>query len=651
MFSLNNLSVQFNGEYLFENVSYIINKRDRIGLVGKNGAGKTTMMRIISGIFIPDSGQFVSPTDSTVGYLPQEMQLQSKRNVIDETLTAFVEAKKLEKLIEKLTNDVSERDDFESESYHKLVERLSDANDRFTLIGGATQNAKAEKVLLGLGFDNKDFTRSMSEFSGGWQMRVELAKILLQNPDLLLLDEPTNHLDIESIQWLESFLQDYPGALILVSHDRTFLDNITHLTIEISKGRIYDYKACYSDYEILREERLEQETAIFNNQQKQVEQIERFINRFRAKATKARQVQSRIKLLDKMERIEVDAMDLSGIHFRFNQAPPSGKVVIEANRVGKNYGEKTVLENLDFMINRGDRVAFVGRNGEGKTTLSRIITGDLEHSGVIKAGHNVIIGYFAQNQSEYLDGEKTVFQTLDDVATGDVRTRIRGILGGFLFQGDEVDKKVKVLSGGEKSRLAIARLLLSPVNFLVLDEPTNHLDMRSKDILKNALLQFAGTFVVVSHDRDFLQGLTNRVFEFRDRKIKEFIGDIYDFIESRNIETLAELEQVARKNTRDIRSGDSENKVLWERKKEVEREVRKIQNLIEKCEKEIEALEAQISDAEQIISNPTNDQQSINNDDFYKNYSRLKNLLSAHEKQWEELHLKLENLEKEIPLL
>jgi ATP-binding cassette, subfamily F, member 3 len=645
MFSINNLSVQFGGDYLFENVSYIINKRDRIGLVGKNGAGKTTMMRIICGQSMGDSGQVIMPSGSTVGYLPQEMKLRSNKTVIEETLNAFLEVKTLERNIEKYTTEISQRDDYESDDYHRLVEKLSDANERYALIGGATQNARAERVLLGLGFEHKDFNRSMSEFSGGWQMRVELAKILLQNPDLLLLDEPTNHLDIESIQWLENFLQDYSGAIVLISHDRAFLDNITKRTVEISKGKIYDYKASYSDYETLRVERLEQETAVFNNQQKQIEQIERFITRFRAKSTKAKQVQSRVKLLDKMDKVEIDELDVAGIHFRFNQAPPSGKVVLEADRIGKKYGEKTVLENLDFSVARGECIAFVGRNGEGKTTLSRIIIGELEHSGVLKLGHNVMIGYFAQNQAELLDGEKTVFQTLDDVAVGDIRPRVRNILGGFLFQGDDVDKKVKVLSGGEKSRLAIAKLLLSPVNLLVLDEPTNHLDMRSKDILKSALMQFEGTIIIVSHDRDFLQGLTSKVFEFKNRKIKEFLGDIYDFIDNRNIETLSDLEQARKNKESDLKSKDSDSKLQRERKKEFEKEIRVVQNQIQRCENKIEEIDTEIKNAEQSIAAGL--PKEINSDDFYKRYSGLKEDLKKQEQTWEELHLKLEDLGKD----
>ncbi len=645
MFSINNLSVQFNGEYLFEDVSFIINKRDRIGLVGKNGAGKTTMMRLITRQMEPETGTVVIPASGTVGYLPQEMKLRSTKTVIDETFLAFAEANELERRIDKYTREIAEREDYDSDSYHKLAEKLAEANERFALIGGATQQARAEKVLLGLGFEHKDFNRAMSEFSGGWQMRVELAKILLQNPDLLLLDEPTNHLDIESIQWLETFLQDYSGAVVLISHDRAFLDNITRRTIEISKGKIYDYKAPYSQYEILREERLEQEMAMYSNQQREIAQIERFITRFRAKATKARQVQSRVKLLEKMDRVEVDDLDTSAIHFRFNQAPPSGKIVLEAEKIGKKYGEKTVLENLEFSVSRGERIAFVGRNGEGKTTLSRIIIGELEHTGVLKPGHNVQIGYYAQNQTELLDGEKTVFQTLDDVAVGDIRTRIRGILGGFLFQGDDIDKKVKVLSGGEKSRLAIAKLLLSPVNLLVLDEPTNHLDMRSKDILKSALLQFEGTIVLVSHDRDFLQGLTTRIFEFRNRKIKEYLGDVYDFIESRNIQNLSDLEQARKSASAGTSVAESDNKIQWERKKETEREMRKIQNQISQCEDRIHHLETEIKKAEEIISNPAAYPNDFNNDEFYKNYSSLKTELKHMEEKWEELHVRLEEME------
>jgi ATP-binding cassette, subfamily F, member 3 len=510
LISLNNISVQFAGTPLFDDISFIINRRDRIGLVGKNGAGKTTLMRIINGQMEPSKGQLASPSGSSIGYLPQEVQLNSRQKVIDEALKAFAEVKELERKIQRLTDELTNRTDYHTDAYHDLSQKLTEANERYDILEGATQHAKAEKVLLGLGFERSDLQRPLTEFSGGWQMRVELAKILLQSPELIMLDEPTNHLDIESIQWLENFLIDYPGAVVVVSHDRAFLDNVTTRTIEISMGKAYDYKACYSDYEMLREERLEKELAAFGNQQRQIAQVEHFITRFRAKNTKARQVKSKIKMLEKMEKVEVEELDKSSIHFRFPEAPPSGKVVIEAIEVSKNYGSKQVLRDLNFMVARGERLAFVGRNGEGKTTLSRIIIGELEHQGQIKLGHNVKIGYYAQNQAEYLDPEKTVFQTLDDVAAGEVRKQTRNILGGFLFSGDDIDKKVKVLSGGEKSRLAIAKLLLEPVNLLVLDEPTNHLDMRSKDILKSALLQFNGTIILVSHDRDFLQGLTER---------------------------------------------------------------------------------------------------------------------------------------------
>lgn len=646
MFSLNNLSVQFTGEVLFDDVSFIINKRDRIGLVGKNGAGKTTLMKIITGQFIPEKGSVSVPSGARVGYLPQEMQLSGGTKVLEETLNAFAEVRELEKSIHRFSSELSERSDYHSDTYHQLAQKLSDANERFDLLGGNTQSARAERVLLGLGFERSDLDRPLSEFSGGWQMRVELAKLLLQSPELLLLDEPTNHLDIESIQWLEGFLAEYPGAVMVVSHDRAFLDNITNRTVEISLGKMYDYKACYSDYEMLREERLEQEMAAYSNQQREIAQIERFITRFRAKATKARQVQSRVKLLEKMEKIEVDALDTSAIHFRFPEPPPSGKISLEATDISKSYGQKPVLTGLNFMINRGERVAFVGRNGEGKTTLARIITGQLAHQGTMKLGHQVKIGYFAQNQSEFLDPDKTVFETLDDAARGEVRRHIRSILGGFLFSGDDIDKKVKVLSGGEKSRLAIARLLLDPVNLLVLDEPTNHLDMRSKDILKNALLQFGGTIIIVSHDRDFLQGLTDKVFEFRNKKIKEFIGDIYDFISSRKIASLAQLEAIEKASSTGFSNKPQQGKIQHEKKKQHERELRKLHNQVKKCEDRIEAIEKEKAVLEAMIANPADHSERIESGEVFAKYENLKRELKQQETLWEEAHLKLEKLEQ-----
>jgi ATP-binding cassette, subfamily F, member 3 len=642
MISVNNLSVQFSGKFLFENAGFIINKNSRIGLVGKNGTGKSTLMKILGGFQKPESGNVSFPSGSTVGYLPQEIPQQSKKALLEETMTAFDEAQKLESKITKLTKQISERTDYESEEYHKLINNLTDANERLDIIGGHYKEAKAEKVLIGLGFEQKDFSRPMSEFSGGWQMRVEIAKILLKNPDLLLLDEPTNHLDIESIEWIESFLKNYNGAVMLVSHDRAFLDNITDRTIEISMGKLYDYKASYSKYEMMRLERLEHETAAYNNQQRQIAQAERFIERFRAQATKARQAQSKIKQLNKIERIEIEGIDKSSIHFKFPDAPASGKVAIELKDVSKSYGDKIVLSNINLMVSRGERIAFVGKNGEGKTTLSRIIIKDLEHQGIVIPGHNVKIGYYAQNQSDYLNPEKTVFQTLDDVASGEIRKKIRNILGGFLFSDDDVDKKVSVLSGGEKSRLAIAKLLLEPVNLLVLDEPTNHLDMQSKDILKSALLQFKGTIIIVSHDRDFLQGLTEKVFEFKNRKIKEFIGDVYDFIAHRNITSLKELEAAAPSNAKEKEAGDSSNKVSWEQKKQLERDVRKTENQIGKCEKDIARLEKEKKELEEALSNPEKNLKKVSDGDLFKQYEAIKIQISDLESLWEELHLKLE---------
>lgn len=646
MFSVSKLSVQFSGEVLFDDVTFIINKRDRIGLVGKNGAGKTTLMKIITGQFRPENGTVSMPSGSTVGYLPQEMHFHSRQQVLEETLNAFLEVKALEKQIRNLTEEITQRSDYQSAAYRQMTQKLAEASERYELMGGSTQRARAEKVLLGLGFERSDMERPLAEFSGGWQMRVELAKLLLQSPELLLLDEPTNHLDIESIQWLENFLLDYPGAVMLVSHDRTFLDTITSRTLELSLGNLYDYKACYSDYELLRQERMEREMAAFNNQQREIAQIERFISRFRAKATKARQVQSKVKLLQKMEKVEVDELDKSAIHFRFPEAPPSGKISLEAKNISKHYGEKEVLGALNFIIGRGERIAFVGRNGEGKTTLARIIIGDLQHQGVIRLGHQVKIGYFAQNQSEYLDGGKTVYQTLDDVAVGDVRKHIRSILGGFLFSGDDIEKRVKVLSGGEKARLAIAKLLLEPVNLLVLDEPTNHLDMRSKDILKNALLQFGGTIIAVSHDRDFLQGLTDKVFEFRNHRIREFFGDIYDFIASRRIESLNALEAATNK----ISPGSdkaSPGRQSYEQKKDYEREVRRLERSISDCETKIETLEKQARALEQIIANPSLDQGKVDSGQVFAEYEALKKQIREQESIWEEAHLRLAELKPE----
>lgn len=639
MISVNNLSVQFTGQNLFDNVTFNIGDRDRIGLVGKNGAGKSTLLKILCGWQEPETGVIVVASGQTVGYLPQEMVPSGSRTVIDEALTAFETIDALERQQAELSMQVSERTDYESADYERLLTQLHDVTERIAVLGGASRQEQAEKILLGLGFHHSDFKRPITEFSGGWQMRVELAKLLLKRPDFLLLDEPTNHLDIESIQWLESFLQSYPGAVLLVSHDRTFLDNITNRTIEITAGRIYDYKASYSEYVVLMQERRASQMASLTNQQRQVAQIEAFIERFRYKATKSKQVQSRIKMLEKMDTITVDEVSTESIHFQFPPAPHSGKIVVEAEHLGKAYGEKQVFDNVDLTILKGSKVAFVGRNGEGKSTLAKIIVGDIhDQTGLCKIGHQVQIGYYAQNQAAMLDGEKTVFQTIDDIAQGDIRPKIRNILGSFLFDSDDIDKKVKVLSGGEKARLALAKLLLTPSNLLVLDEPTNHLDMNSKDILKNALLQYDGTLILVSHDRDFLQGLTDSLYEFRDGEVHEFKGDIFEFLEYRKIENLKALE-VAKKQTASSQPVVSQNKLNYQQSKERERELRKLRSVVEKIEKEIESLEVEIASKDALLASGSSES---TNPEFYKSYQQLKDMLEQKMSEWEEATIAVE---------
>ncbi|MBN2173587.1 MAG: ATP-binding cassette domain-containing protein [Bacteroidales bacterium] len=644
MISVNNLSIHFTGSDLFSNVSFLINNRDRIGLVGKNGSGKTTLLNIIAGKLVPQQGEVIIPTGTRTGYLEQEMDTGSRVSIFQEALTAFSETRKLEKKIQKLTGEISRRTDYESDEYHQLIQKLTEANDLYHLIGGQSMEGETEKVLLGLGFKRTDFERPVSEFSSGWQMRLELAKILLQKPEVILLDEPTNHLDIESIQWLEEFLKGYYGAVILVSHDRAFLDNVTERTIEISFGKVYDYKASYSGYVQMREERLERQVATYNNQQKQIRQIEKFIERFRYKNTKARQVQSKIKMLDKIDKVEFDEIDESGIHFSFPSAPRSGKVVVEGINLSKKYDDFLVLQDLNFAIIKGDRVAFVGRNGEGKSTLSKILAGELDYSGTLKLGHNLQTGYYAQDQANYLNPNKTVFETIDDIATGDIRRQIRTILGSFLFSGDTIDKKVKVLSGGEKSRLSLAKLLLTPSNLLILDEPTNHLDMQSKDVLKNALLSFDGSLIVVSHDRDFLEGLTNKVFEFRDLKIKEYLGDIYDFMEAKKMNTLQELEKNREKQTFEANQ-ISGNKLGYERKKQLEKVIRKLNTQITRSEEKIRELEAEIARHNGLLSSPN---ESLDFDELSKNYEKFKKMLELEMNNWSDLQEEKENLKNEF---
>lgn len=642
MISINQISIHFTGEDLFSDVSFIIADRDRMGLVGKNGAGKTTLLRILARHLQPDSGEIVYSQDTTMGYLPQEMATRTDRTVVAEAMSAFGEILTLKGRVEGLAAEIAHRTDYESPAYEKLLHRYEEATHSFSLMGGHSIEGDTEKVLLGLGFRHSDFTRPLSEFSSGWQMRVELAKILLRNPSVILLDEPTNHLDIEAITWLEDWIAAYRGALVLVSHDRAFLDNVTSRTLEISQGRIYDFKAGYSEYVEQREQQLEQQLASFENQQRQIAQIERFIERFRYKASKARQVQSRVKLLEKMDRVEVDEMDRATIHFRFPPAPHSGKVVVEINNLTKQYGDNRVLSQIDFTLLKGEKVAFVGRNGEGKSTLSKIIAAGLEYFGEMRIGHNVSIGYYAQNQAELLDPSKTVFQTLDEIAKGDIRTRLKAILGSFLFSGEAIEKKVKVLSGGEKARLALARLLLDPVNLLVLDEPTNHLDMLSKDILKNALLDYTGTLIIVSHDRDFLQGLTTRVVEFRHQKIKEYIGDVYDFLAARKLDNLKQLEVGTLVRSKSTPEETSANRQNYEKRKALEKEKRKVQSRISRCEEEIERAEAELKEMDGKMSSPEQNAAEIQAKEFFDRYHYVKSKTERLMAEWEQLHDELE---------
>lgn len=639
MLAINNLSVQFTGTNLFDNVTFNIGDHDRVGLVGKNGAGKSTLLKILCGWQQPETGTMIIASGQEVGYLPQEMVPDTTRTVIDEALTAFSRIDDLLALQQRLTDEIAERTDYESAEYERLLNRHNEVTEQMVLLGADNRQEKAEKVLLGLGFKHSDFTRPVAEFSGGWQMRVELAKLLLRQPDFLLLDEPTNHLDIESIQWLETFLKGYAGAVVLVSHDRTFLDNITTRTIEITAGRIYDYKCSYSEYVIQMQERRASQMAQLTAQQRQVAQIEAFIERFRYKATKSKQVQSRIKMLDRMETIQVDEVSTESIHFQFQPAPHSGKIVVETQHLGKAYGDLQVFSDVDFLLTSGRKVAFVGKNGEGKSTMAKIIVGEIaDYVGQFKLGAQVQVGYYAQNQAAMLDGEKTVFQTIDDIATGDIRPKIRNILGSFLFDSEDCEKKVKVLSGGEKARLALAKLLLTPSNLLVLDEPTNHLDMNSKDILKNALLQYTGTLILVSHDRDFLQGLTDTLYEFRDGGVHEFKGDIFEFLDWRQAQD--QKLQVAKSSAQPAAKTATQGRQAYEQSKDRERELRKLRSVVEKIEKEIESLESQISAQDAILASG-----AAQDSDFYAKYQSLKDQLDVQMSAWEEATIAVDDFQ------
>ena len=655
MVSVNDLTMEFSARPIFSDVSFVINKTDKIGLAGKNGAGKSTMLKIIAGLQQPTSGTVAKPSEVTIGYLPQQMKLADDTSIINEARKAFARIDEHKARLENLNEQLASRTDYESDSYARLIEDIEYLNDRLAMEGADNMEAEVEKTLLGLGFSREDFDRPTSEFSGGWRMRVELAKILLQKPDLLLLDEPTNHLDIESIQWLEQFLQTKARAVMLVSHDRAFLDNVTKRTIEISCGKAYDYKVSYTPYTALRKERVEQQMRAYENQQKQIADIKAFIERFRYQATKAIQVQSRIKQLEKIVPIEVDEVDNSRLRLKFPPAPRSGDFPLIVEDVGKAYGDHQVFDHADFRIRRGEKVAFVGKNGEGKSTLVKAIMGEIDHTGTLKLGHNVKIGYFAQNQAQLLDEDLTVFETIDNVAVGDIRLKIRDILGAFMFGGEASDKKVKVLSGGEKTRLAMIKLLLEPVNFLILDEPTNHLDLKTKDILKDAIRDFDGTVIVVSHDRDFLDGLVEKVYEFGGGKIKENLGGIYDFLRSKNLENLRDLEltksptgkqtessSVQESNTETRQQDNSASqispKLSYAEQKAREKVVKKAEKKVKEAEEEISRLEALQKEIEDKIASGDTSQETL--DAYAKARKDLENGMSL----WELATMELEEL-------
>lgn len=654
MLSVDNLTVSFGGSDLFRDISFLINAKERIGLVGKNGAGKSTILKLVAGLQSPTSGNISKTEDCTIGYLPQQMRVADDTDLVTECGKAFAEIVELEREIEYCTEQISVRTDYESEEYEKLLHRMHDATERYHMLEGDNRDAEVEKTLLGLGFKRSEFNKATAAFSGGWRMRIELAKLLLKRPTLFLLDEPTNHLDIESIQWLESYLQNYAGAVILISHDRAFLDNVTNRTIEVALGKATDYRVSYSRYMELRAERRQQQIAAYENQQKLIEKTEEFIEKFRYKPTKSNQVQSRIKQLDKLERLEVEDEDNATMNIRFPSAPRSGQVVVEAKEAGMTFpaiegkGEKHVFSGANIVVERGEKVALVGRNGEGKTTFVRMVTGNIMPTeGAVRMGHNVHIGYFAQNQDDLMDGEFTVFDTLDRVAVGDIRTRLRDILGAFLFRGEEIDKKVKVLSGGERSRLAMARLMLEPYNLLILDEPTNHMDMRSKDILKRALMAYDGTVILISHDREFLDGLVSKVYEFRDGRVKEHLGGIYEFLQYRQIENMREIERptvtpvatpAAAFVQKKQQSEPEKPQVSYAEKKERDRLATKLRNAVTKLEGEIAELETKTLALEQQLTDPARYTMAL-----FDEYNQLKTKLDAKMLEWAEATEKLEH--------
>ena len=654
--SLENVFKYYGADCILRNVCATINDKDRIGLVGRNGAGKTTLLRIITGEQQPTSGHVTLNGECTIGYLPQTMRVADTTTLAEETAKAFDEVLRLEAEIASLTREIAERTDYESAGYEQLLHRLNDAQDHYHILGGDTREADIEKTLLGLGFKRTDFGRATSEFSGGWRMRIELAKLLLRRPSIFLLDEPTNHLDIESIQWLEEYLKNYNGAVLLISHDRAFLDNVTNRTVELSLGKVTDYKVSYSKYVVLRAERRAQQMAAYENQQRMIEKTEEFIEKFRYKPTKSNQVQSRIKQLERLERLEIEEEDLSTLNIKFPPAPRSGQIVAEINEAGMSFGTKHVFSGANFIIEKGDKIALVGRNGEGKTTLARMLIGQLTPTeGSVRLGANVNIGYYAQNQDDLMDGEFTVYDTLDRVAVGDIRTRLRDILGAFLFRGEDIDKKVKVLSGGERARLAMARMMLEPRNLLILDEPTNHMDMRSKDILKNAIMKYDGTVVVVSHDREFLDGMVQKVYEFRDGGVKEYLGGIYYFLEKRKLESLQEIERrdapakpaanpAAKSAAQPAANRDAaaSGKLTYEQRKEQEKQLRKLRRAVETVEAELAEIEKQIAAYDAKFAAATE-----YNEADYKAYNDLKARYDHQMHEWEKASYELEIVEEQ----
>lgn len=645
MISVNDVTITFSGENLFDGISFIIGDKDRIGLVGKNGAGKSTLLKVITSEVVPTSGGVSFSGDSSIGYLAQQMRHEDGRTVVEEAMLAFSELLELEATIARLNEQLAVRTDYHSDEYEKILHNLSVATDHFHIMDSGDRESQVERTLLGLGFKRSDFTRQTQEFSGGWRMRIELAKILLRNPSVMLLDEPTNHLDIESITWLEEYLQSYRGAVVVISHDRRFLDTVTTRTVEILLGQAHDYKVPYSKYEVLRAERRKQQQASYDNQQKMIRDTEDFIERFRYKATKSNQVQSRIKQLEKIDLIEIDETDNSRMNMRFAAAPRSGQIVLEVKGVGKAFGDKRIFSGAEFTLERGDKIALVGRNGEGKTTFARMVVGQTEVTdGSLRLGHNVMYGYYAQNQEDLMEGEFTVFDTLDKVAVGDVRTKLRDILGAFLFKGDDVDKKVKVLSGGERSRLAMARLMLNPYNLLVLDEPTNHMDMRSKDVLKQSLMQYDGTLIVVSHDREFLDGLVNKVYEFSDGRVREHLGGISDFLRNRKIESMAAIEAKptvqagapqSNSSLVDTSTAVSVGKLSYEQQKERERLQRKKRSDLAKAEQLIADIEASMESLSSKLSDPSAHNIDLSTTTLFSDYKELENSLEQALEQWE----------------